>query len=144
MGFGSLYLAWQSREFRKFLAGAFFVSCGSLFYLYLADVSVPLLGTSFVETPQISGGRSIVHFVLFLLVSNCGAESGALVTSSKNGVGLPSPRNHHPRSLDPRRAKTESDGDGAAFGGSRPTAERSKMRQRGRPSTPSREGRSAS
>jgi hypothetical protein len=47
--------------------GAFFVSSGILFYLYLADVSVPLLGTSFVETPQISGGRSIVHFILFLL-----------------------------------------------------------------------------
>jgi hypothetical protein len=42
-------------------------SSGILFYLYLADVSVPLLGTSFVETPQISGGRSIVHFILFLL-----------------------------------------------------------------------------
>ena len=67
MGFGSLYLAWQNREFRKFLAGAFFVSSGTLFYLYLADVSVPLLGTSFVETPQVSGGRSIGHFVLFLL-----------------------------------------------------------------------------
>jgi hypothetical protein len=38
-----------------------------LFYLYLADVSVPLLGTGFVETPQISGGRAIVHFILFLL-----------------------------------------------------------------------------
>jgi hypothetical protein len=62
-----LYLAWQNREFRKFLAGAFFVSSGILFYLYLADVSVPLLGTNFVETPQISGGRSIVHFILFLL-----------------------------------------------------------------------------
>jgi hypothetical protein len=66
MAVGSLYLAWQNREFRKFLAGAFFVSTGILFYLYLADVSVPLLGTSFVETPQISGGRSIVHFILFL------------------------------------------------------------------------------
>ena len=43
------------------------MSSGILFYLYLADVSVPLLGTSFVETPQISGGRSIVHFILFLL-----------------------------------------------------------------------------
>jgi hypothetical protein len=63
----SLYFAWRNRDFRKFLAGAFFVSSGILFYLYLADVSVPLLGTSFVETPQISGGRSIVHFVLFLL-----------------------------------------------------------------------------
>ena len=64
---GSLYFAWQNRDFRKFLAGAFFVSSGILFYLYLADVSVPLLGTSFVETPQISGGRSILHFILFLL-----------------------------------------------------------------------------
>jgi hypothetical protein len=64
---GSIYFAWRSRDFRKFLTGAFFVSSGILFYLYLADVSVPLLGTSFVETPQISGGRSIVHFILFLL-----------------------------------------------------------------------------
>ena len=52
MAVGSLYFAWQNREFRKFLAGAFFVSSGILFYLYLADVSVPLLGTSFVETPS--------------------------------------------------------------------------------------------
>jgi hypothetical protein len=50
----SLYFAWRYRDFRKFLAGAFFVSSGILFYLYLANVSVPLLGTSFVETPQIS------------------------------------------------------------------------------------------
>ena len=64
---GSLYFAWRNRDFRKFLAGAFFVSSGILFYLYLADVSVPLLGTGFVETPRISGGRSIVHFVLFLV-----------------------------------------------------------------------------
>lgn len=63
----SLYLVWRYRDARKFLAGAFFVSSGTLFYLYLADVSVPLLGTSFVETPQISGGRSIVHFIIFLL-----------------------------------------------------------------------------
>ena len=63
MALGSLYFAWRNRDFRKFLAGAFFVSSGILFYLYLADVSVPLLGTGFVETPQISGGRSIVHFI---------------------------------------------------------------------------------
>jgi hypothetical protein len=67
MAIGSLYFAWRSREFRKFLAGAFFVSSGILFYFYLADVSVPLLGTDFVETPQISAGRAIVHFILFLL-----------------------------------------------------------------------------
>ena len=38
-----------------------------LFYFYLADVSVPLLGTNFCRNPQLSGGRSIVHFILFLL-----------------------------------------------------------------------------
>jgi len=67
MAVGSLYLAWRYRDVRKFLAGAFFVSSGVLFYLYLADVSVPLLGTSFVETPEISRNRAIVHFVLFVL-----------------------------------------------------------------------------
>ena len=64
---GSLTWAWRSRDFRKFLAGAFFVSWGILFYLNLADVSVPLLGTGFVETPNISGARSFVHFILFVL-----------------------------------------------------------------------------
>jgi hypothetical protein len=67
MAAGSLYFAWRNRDFCKFLTGAFFVSSGILFYLYLADVSVPLMGTGFVETPQISGGRSIIHFILFLL-----------------------------------------------------------------------------
>ena len=86
MAVGSIYFAWQSRDFRKFLAGAFFVSSGILFYLYLADVSVPLLGTSFIETPQISGGRSIVHFILFLLcfyfgfVRKVEAENGPVET----------------------------------------------------------------
>jgi len=42
------------------------VNAGILFYLYLAGVSVPLLGTSFIETPEVSGVRSIVHAVLFL------------------------------------------------------------------------------
>jgi hypothetical protein len=67
MAVGSLYLASRNRDVRKFLAGAFFVSSGILFYVYLANVSVPLLGTDFVFTPQISGGRAIVHFILFLL-----------------------------------------------------------------------------
>ena len=67
MAVGSLFFAWRNRDFRKFLAGAFFVSSGILFYLYLANVSVPLLGTGFVETPKISAGRSVVHFILFML-----------------------------------------------------------------------------
>jgi energy-converting hydrogenase Eha subunit G len=57
-------IPWQ--DVCKFLAGAFFVNAGILFYLYLARVSVPLLGTSFIETPGISGVRSIVHAVLFV------------------------------------------------------------------------------
>jgi hypothetical protein len=66
-GLLTLYFAYRSREFRKFLAGAFFVSAGIQFYLYLANVSVPLLGTHLVLTPEISGWRSIPHFVFFLL-----------------------------------------------------------------------------
>ena len=63
----TLYLAWRFREVRNFLAGAFFVSAGTQFYLYLANVSVPLLGTSFVFTPEINGLRSIPHSIFFLL-----------------------------------------------------------------------------
>jgi uncharacterized protein (DUF486 family) len=65
LGVPTLYFAWHSREFRIFLAGAFFVSAGIQFYLYLAKVPVPLLGTNLVLTPEISGVRSIVHFILF-------------------------------------------------------------------------------
>ena len=65
LGLPTLYFAWHSREFRKFLAGAFFVSAGIQFYLYLAKVSVPLLGTNLVLTLEISGWRSIIHFILF-------------------------------------------------------------------------------
>jgi len=57
------HMPWQ--EVCKFLAGAFFVNAGILYYLYLAKVSVPLLGTGLVETPAISGLRAIVHTVLF-------------------------------------------------------------------------------
>jgi hypothetical protein len=61
------YFAWHSREFRKFLAGAFFVSGGVQFYLFLAGVSVPLLGTEFVQSPEVSALRSIPHFILCAL-----------------------------------------------------------------------------
>jgi hypothetical protein len=65
LGLPTLYFAWRSREFRKFLAGAFFVSAGIQFYLYLAKVWVPLLGTNVVLTPEISGLCFIIHFTLF-------------------------------------------------------------------------------
>src|SRR5262245_12303730 len=85
MAVGSLYLDWRSRDCRNFLAGAFFVSSGTLFYLYRADVSVPLLGTGFVETPRISGSRSIVHFILFVLCFYFGFIRKPSVTSGRQG-----------------------------------------------------------
>jgi len=66
-GLPTLYFAVRSREFRKFLAGAFFVSGGMQFYFYLSNVSVPLVGTSIVQTPELSGVRSILHFIFFLV-----------------------------------------------------------------------------
>ena len=57
-------IPWQ--DVCKFLSGAFFVNAGVLFYLYLARVSVPILGTGLIETPDISGMRAIVHAALFL------------------------------------------------------------------------------
>src|SRR5262245_28720471 len=66
-GLATIYLAYRFREFRKFLAGAFFVSWGTQLYLYLANVSVPLLGTDLVFTPEISAARSVPHFIFFLL-----------------------------------------------------------------------------
>jgi hypothetical protein len=59
------------REVRKFLAGGFFVSSGTCWYLWLTGVSLPIVlpyaGTVSVETPEISGQRAVVHFILFLL-----------------------------------------------------------------------------
>jgi uncharacterized protein (DUF486 family) len=63
----TIYFAWRSRDVRKFLAGAFFVSGGMQFYFYIIDVSMPLLGTSIVQTPGLSGVRAIVHLCLFLI-----------------------------------------------------------------------------
>ena len=57
---GSLYLAWRYRGVRNFLAGAFFVSSATVFYLYPTTVGVPLLGTTFVQSSHSSGGRAIV------------------------------------------------------------------------------------
>jgi hypothetical protein len=88
LGLPTLYFAWRSREFRKFLEGAFFVSAGIQFYLYLANVSVPLLGTNLVLTPEISGVRSIVHsscsgfaFTLALSKSQKAQASNRAVTN---------------------------------------------------------------
>src|SRR5215475_2342712 len=72
----TLYVAISYREMRKFLAGAFFVSSGTYGYLWMIGISLPIVlpyvGTVSVETPEISGQRAIVHFLLFLLCFHFG------------------------------------------------------------------------
>jgi hypothetical protein len=63
----AVYFAVRSRDFRKFLAGAFFVSFGMQAYFYTADVPIPLIGTNAVQSPELSGARAMIHFVFFLL-----------------------------------------------------------------------------
>lgn len=63
----TIYYIRKSVEFRKFLAGAFFVSGGIQLYLSLANVSIPLLGTNFIQTPEIGAIRCIPHFVFSIL-----------------------------------------------------------------------------
>ncbi len=55
------------KEVCKFLAGAFFVSAGVLFYLYITCTPVPVIGTHFVVAPGVNGVRSIIHAILFLV-----------------------------------------------------------------------------
>src|SRR5499425_2412537 len=92
----TLYVAIKYREVRKFLAGAFFVSSGTCWYLWMTGVSFPIVlpyaGTVSVETPEISGQRAIVHFILFLLcfyfgfISNMNPLYKQLVRSSVLGT----------------------------------------------------------
>jgi hypothetical protein len=59
----SLTINWK--EVGKFLSGAFFVSAGVLFYLYLAGSPVPVFGAHLAVTPTVNGVRAAVHAVLF-------------------------------------------------------------------------------
>jgi hypothetical protein len=55
------------KEVCKFLSGAFFVSTGVLFCLYLAGSPVPVLGAHLAITPTVNGVRAVVHAVLFVV-----------------------------------------------------------------------------
>ena len=55
------------KEVCKFLSGAFFVSTGVLFYLYLAGSPVPVLGAHLEVTPTVNGVRATVHVVFFVV-----------------------------------------------------------------------------
>ena len=78
-GLPTIYLAYRFREYRKFLAGAFFVSWGNLLYLYFANVSVPLLGTNVVFTPESSVGAQ-----LLISFSSCSACISVFSRSRKD------------------------------------------------------------
>ncbi len=84
----ALVVAIKYREVRKFLAGAFFVSSGMLWYLWVTGTSIPLVlpyaGTISTETPEISGQRAIVHFILFLLCFYFGFSSKRKDHASKS------------------------------------------------------------
>jgi hypothetical protein len=69
IGLPTLYVAVRYREYRKFLAGAFFVSSGMqfYFYFYFANIPIPLLWTTAVQSPQLSATRGTIHFALFLV-----------------------------------------------------------------------------
>ena len=77
----TLYVAIKYREVRKSLAGAFFASSATRWYLWVTGVSLPILlpygATVSVETPEISGQRAIVHAVLFLLCFYFGVHQQA-------------------------------------------------------------------
>ena len=51
------------KEVCKFLSGAFFVSAGILFYLWLTNTPMPVWGTSWVVSPEAHGWRAIAHVV---------------------------------------------------------------------------------
>jgi hypothetical protein len=67
LGVPTIYVAVRFREYRKFLAGAFFVSSGMHIYFYVAKIPIPLLGTNVIQSPELSGLRGAMHFVLFLV-----------------------------------------------------------------------------
>ena len=67
IGLPTLYIAVRYREYRKFLAGAFFVSSGMQFYFYFVNISIPLMWTNATQSPQLSLARGMIHFVLFLI-----------------------------------------------------------------------------
>jgi hypothetical protein len=60
-----LYRAGGWRDVWRFLAGSFFVSAGILYYLAAMRVSVPILGTRYVETPRVSAMRGVAHSCFF-------------------------------------------------------------------------------
>ena len=82
-GFAQVRVSWK--DILKFLAGASLVNAGVLFYLYLTNTAVPVLGTHFVMEPEANGLRSFVHFLFFLI---CYPEvTGAVYSECQGSCG---------------------------------------------------------
>ena len=64
---GTICVIRNWKEVCKFLSGAFFVSTGVLFYLYLAGSPIPVVGAQLAVTPTVNGVRAAVHAVLFVV-----------------------------------------------------------------------------
>ncbi len=58
------WFAYHSVDFRKFLAGAFFVSGGVQVYLAAVGVAVPVFGTEIVQSPDVGWVRGAIHLGL--------------------------------------------------------------------------------
>jgi hypothetical protein len=67
IGLPTIYAAVRYREYRKFLAGAFFASSGIQLYFYLAKIPIPLIWTDAAQSPELSATRGTIHFLLFLV-----------------------------------------------------------------------------
>ena len=67
VGLATLYAGVRYREFRKFLAGAFFLSSVMHVYFYVAKIPLPFLWIKADLPPWLSGVRGAIHFVLFLV-----------------------------------------------------------------------------
>ena len=63
----TLYLAIKYQNVRKFLAGAFFVSGGYQLYFSYVHLSIPIVWTTFTQTPDVGIFRGIVHLLLSVL-----------------------------------------------------------------------------
>lgn len=63
----TLWFAFRSVTFAAFLCGGFFVSSGTLLYLGIARISVPLIGTNLVLSPRAHLARAGIHGLLFFV-----------------------------------------------------------------------------
>jgi hypothetical protein len=69
---GALYFAVRSRDVRKLLAGVLIATAGVQAYLFAANVSVPLLGTSYIHAPERSAAHALIDLLLFGAAFYCG------------------------------------------------------------------------